>query len=764
MTTIEEDNLRSSTLNKKHLYEEYMKKYDVEHLISEMANSLVHSLSPNPIIYMIKYLTGLLSDEERIDNKIDIPPPYPQGVPIVNYPKKMSENLLHKYLSKKNWPNFKYIKTRYNNNINNLTNLNDFSIKDKIGICLCDDDCISSYSELLNNIISDVHNIKYEANKEYYDLSKFPKLKLNDEFIFENLKKNLEKIRFEFNRNVEGYTYNNINKMNSKLKEEFEKEIQNLIEDKNIKKLNNIYDFINKDELLQEEIEWCKNSKLTTESYYNDKDRAIFANDDFSIIICINFANHFKLILTEDKKNNIDFIKLFNEGVKIIKQISLAFQFIYSKQFGYLTSDISLLGSGFRIASQINLNNENVNEDFIKKLNFTDFKIEGNLLKSYQNFHLDERDEISFLMKYFTTLLGLIEYNNNENNLNNNENENENNEKLIFDDNENFITKSYNETYDEIKNNLSCNGNTINDILMPFKENNKNKILFKDKFDYLTFFPFISQYLNLSQNFNLNELNHINHPENARDIKEINNDIIKKIKNINISIRRNLKDFPFPLNSIYKEKNSLILEKIKEAIDKLNFNREKKLAEFVPLNEAQEIIEKNGLTIKHNNELNKFNIDIDFPDFRGIIKFDKPNIFAIINDFDHIRIEYNLNEPKEDYDISKDIFNLLKILIDLNKVINFEYDEKFGFLIANPDFVGTGINAKATIKLNKLNDDEIKDWFEDKKLYNYNEIEGNNEKIIEINNIQSIGLSETEILGNLIYDIKDIIENDNEKN
>ena len=88
---------------------------------------------------MIKYLTGLLSNEERTENKIDIPPPYPQGVPIVNYPKKIKEN----------WPNYKYIKTRYNNNINNLTNLNDNSRTDKIGICLCDDDCLNCYSELL---------------------------------------------------------------------------------------------------------------------------------------------------------------------------------------------------------------------------------------------------------------------------------------------------------------------------------------------------------------------------------------------------------------------------------------------------------------------------------------------------------------------------------------------------------------------------------------------------------------------------------------
>ena len=754
MSKIEVESQKSSS-NKKHLYEEYMKKYDVEHLISEMANSLVHSLSPNPIIYMIKYLTGLLSDEERTENKIDIPPPYPQGVPIVNYPKKIKENILHKFLNKQNWPNYKYIKTRYNNNINNLTNLNDNSRTDKIGICLCDDDCLNCYSELLNNVIADVHDIKYEANKEFYDLSKFPKLKLNDEFFFENLKNNLNRIRFEFNRNVEGFTYNNINKMNGKLKEEFEQEIQNLIDDglidKNIKKLKNIYDFINKDILLQNELEWCKNARLSTDSYYTDKDRSIFANDDFSIVICINFANHFKLILLGDKKNNnIDFIKLFNEGVKIIKQISLAFQFFYSKQYGYITSDISLLGSGFRIASEINLNN--INEDFIKKLNFDDYKIEGNTLSSYKNYHLNERDEISFLMKYFTTLLGLIEYTNNNNN--------NYIEKLNLKE-DNNISKAYNETYDEIKNCLSCNGNLINDVLAPFSENENNRIIFKDKFDYLTFFPFICKYINLSQNFNLNELNHINHPENARDIKEINNDIIKKIININITIRRNLKDFPFPLNSIYKEKNNVILDKIKEVVDKLNFKEN--LAEFILLKDAQEIIKNNNLTIEHNDNLNKFNIDVDYPDYRAIIKFNKSNIFAIINDIDHIRIEYNLNNPKEDYDITKDIYNLLKILIDLNKLISFEYDDKFGFLTANPDYVGTGINAKAKIKLKNLKENEIKDWIEDKKLYNYKEIENNDDgKIIEINNIQSVGLSETEILGNLMFDIKDIIENDND--
>ena len=158
----------TSQKSKKILFEEYIKNHQLEKLISELTNSLVHSLSPNPIVYMIKYLTGLLSDEEKTENNINIPPPYPEGVPIVKFPKFTSNNLLSKYLNKENWNDFKYIKTRYNNNINDLTILSENSPNDNIGICLSDDDCINSFDDLLNDIICEVHQIKKNLNKEFY--------------------------------------------------------------------------------------------------------------------------------------------------------------------------------------------------------------------------------------------------------------------------------------------------------------------------------------------------------------------------------------------------------------------------------------------------------------------------------------------------------------------------------------------------------------------------------------------------------------------
>ena len=147
--------------SKRELYSEYVKNHNLESLISEMTNSVVHALSPNPVIYMIKYLTGLLSEEDRVANEISIPPPYPQGVPIVHFPKFKSSNILSKYLTKENWPNLKYTKTKDNNNINILTKLNENNPEDPIGIALVDGDCINSFEEILNNIITDVHEIRY---------------------------------------------------------------------------------------------------------------------------------------------------------------------------------------------------------------------------------------------------------------------------------------------------------------------------------------------------------------------------------------------------------------------------------------------------------------------------------------------------------------------------------------------------------------------------------------------------------------------------
>jgi len=40
----------------------FLNQHNVEKIISEMINSLVHSKDPNPIIFMIKYLSNLTTE------------------------------------------------------------------------------------------------------------------------------------------------------------------------------------------------------------------------------------------------------------------------------------------------------------------------------------------------------------------------------------------------------------------------------------------------------------------------------------------------------------------------------------------------------------------------------------------------------------------------------------------------------------------------------------------------------------------------------
>ena len=180
-------NAKENQKSKKEIFEEYLKFHDLESLISEMTNSVVHSLDPNPIIYMIKYLTGLLTDEERAEYNINIDPPYPQGVPIVKFPNYKCSNILSKYLTKNNWYDYKYIKTSFNNDINKLTHLSDYSKTDKIGIAIVDKDCLNSFNSLLEKIIYEVHDVnEYKKTCDIlFKIGNSPKLQ-KDIFYFSN--------------------------------------------------------------------------------------------------------------------------------------------------------------------------------------------------------------------------------------------------------------------------------------------------------------------------------------------------------------------------------------------------------------------------------------------------------------------------------------------------------------------------------------------------------------------------------------------------
>ena len=97
----------------------FIEEHNVEKVISEMLNSLVHARDPQPIIFMIKYLSNLVTEQELNDNGIQVSGPLPQRIPIITYPKfdETTNSLLKKHLSKEIWSNMKKKSTSKGGNI-----------------------------------------------------------------------------------------------------------------------------------------------------------------------------------------------------------------------------------------------------------------------------------------------------------------------------------------------------------------------------------------------------------------------------------------------------------------------------------------------------------------------------------------------------------------------------------------------------------------------------------------------------------------------
>ena len=537
---------KKNTKTKKEIFEEYLKFHDLESLISEMTNSVVHSLDPNPIVYMIKYLTGLLTEEERAEYKINIDPPYPQGVPIVKFPNYKVSNLLSNYLTKSNWYDYKYIKTSFNNDINKLTHLSEYSKTDKIGIAIVDKDCLNSFNSLLEKVINEVHNLnEYQrSSKVLFKIGNSPKL-LKDNFYFsDGLKSYIKYLKLCFSRNIEGHSYNNIDKRNGKLKDEIEKFLINLKNEGflpgDFNKVDNMENFINNDIDIKKEYQWMSEAGFINRNY-TIKDRAIWSNEDNSLIILINFSNHFEIISTIKECNGDKIQDNYNYIMGILKQTQIRFTFDVIPKYGYINSHVSLIGGGFKLIGLFRINNINKIENNIKYFNFDECEInekEGLLLFS-KDYHLCEKDILTFLYKIFVNSYGIKSLCENYDEINISYN------KISdFKNIEVPIIMSYINTFDKLKYEINIDGNNINEIFEYYKlEENEENILLTNKYNYLIYNTFIYKYLYYKNNINLEVINYMEKPEEPRNISDIDpNDYIKSIDNINIYIFRNIKD------------------------------------------------------------------------------------------------------------------------------------------------------------------------------------------------------------------------------
>ena len=131
------------------------------------------------------------------------------------------------------------------------------------------------------------------------------------------------------------------------------------------------------------------------------KNRKIYYNKDRGLMMLINYCDNFQfiksMIISEDKEKkdeiktstNEIFIKNFNEFNDFIRKIEYYFAFEFEHNFGYLTSNISLFGTGFNIKTEINLDKLIGTEVDFDKIN----KILNSFDKYSDNFHFKKNSD-----------------------------------------------------------------------------------------------------------------------------------------------------------------------------------------------------------------------------------------------------------------------------------------------------------------------------------------------------------------------------------
>ena len=763
----------------------YLKKYNLEKFFHHMINNILEENPKNKILYMIKYIAGEMSKEERDKFKIKIPQPYPQNIPKNKFPNlSNSISISRKILTKDLFKKLKHKKTKFNGSIYDIIKLSINSIHNKIGCLLSDGDSIEVFSEFFFPIIEKIHDINIINNEKINHYNKNDIVKLNENF-FPNLFKITTKcniMRFIISRNLSGFPFLIIDNKEQKI--EIENILSNIINkliDKNFFPFMNKY--TSKDEEFFNILDFIDYNNFLTSDIDKDYNyRSIYSCKDRNLIFLINFVEHFQIIETR-KKEEINPAKMYNKIYLFLQILEETIKFEYSEKFGYLTSEINKIGSGFTIYSELEIYNLNqikiIGGDykgFLLKSKHDSYIIKE--LKDHVNFciyyskKLSNKNDLNFLETYLKQLNRFITFDQFTSKLHSLYLK-----KLNISESTKDISLkiSYDNNYENYKYKISPSGITFNYLMSFYMNNQLNPfgILIKEKDDYKIFSNFFIDYISKSQNFKIPENNYFEKIYEEDEIDEYDFNKIQfepkdKFKKINISLclMRNIENFFFPTH--HESSDDKIEELILTFIDSLstinsNFGNYYSLTEKNQKDITNKIIEENQLMLFHKDDMKNFNLDIGYPFHRGVIKFKKEHIFVIINDVDHLK--FFLNDKPLLHNIQNELNEYFEIIDIFSNKFNFCKSDRIGYITSSPRFVGNGLLIKVTFPLDYINKEDLDICFENTEFIYKIVKEGENKEknIVEIINKITIGISERKIVFKLLSYLKKVFYNSNNR-
>lgn len=679
----------------------YIEENDIEKINSEMLNSLVHEKSKSPIVYMIKYLAGLLTEDERKANNLVIPEPYPKGKPIVKFPSLSDKNnsLLKKHLSKTIWSMLKYNKTKYNGTIMDLIKIGEVDNNSKVGVALTDYDCLEQFSNLLEPIIQETHNLIDKGNniviKHSYSVGK-NKITENLEqnlsnyniinFPFQrNINGSIKSLRVEFSRNLEDFPFSNI--ITKEKRESISKNIKAALstlssEEPILKKgkyvsLSSSKESELTDILKEFNINFDDMNNYMISANMNSswpEHRGFYISENKELLILVNFIDHIKFIYRVSYIN--DFVDIFERAFSIVKSFERIINFEISNNYGYITCCPSLLGAGMEVFASISLktltsnNNNNITENdklisILNKLKFDNYKINANnsLLNLNSRFKLKYYSELEFIKSFYQKLSALVILDDDKNKL-----QTLSFDRKEFEDEVGETYMTYFTSYDNYENLISPSGSTINSILINdlSYENIFGCFLFKEICDIYYFRDLLINYFKYSQKVDLknkNNLNYFNITDEDFNFNSLNNENGKIVK-LRISLNRNLENVNFTCSRFSDNNDSF--NQLNEFLTGNDFLSNIEMIdsnEYISKLQSTELSDENNHTaIAIHSALNK----------------NSSNLY--VGGIGNIGGNNNNNKNRESSVFSK-LSNLVRFDTTNRKIVKFDYKELKDILI-----------------------------------------------------------------------------------
>eukprot|EP00340_Litonotus_pictus_P009846 CAMPEP_0170524312 /NCGR_PEP_ID=MMETSP0209-20121228/9735_1 /TAXON_ID=665100 ORGANISM="Litonotus pictus, Strain P1" /NCGR_SAMPLE_ID=MMETSP0209 /ASSEMBLY_ACC=CAM_ASM_000301 /LENGTH=766 /DNA_ID=CAMNT_0010812909 /DNA_START=274 /DNA_END=2574 /DNA_ORIENTATION=+ len=680
--------------------------------------------------------------------------------------------------------------------------LGELDQSNSIGITLTDSDCIDQFSNLIEPIINDVHDLVDKGNnvviKHNYKVGKNTIVEKKEEdssfinFPFQNnINSAIKSLKVEFSRNLEDFPFSSIitKEKRESITKNIKAAISTLSANEPLLKKGRFISISSEEEsslvdILREvgiDYEALKSYMITTNMNSSWPDnRAIYVSENKELVILINFVDHLKFIYNITYVN--DYLEVIERAYNIVKSFERIINFEINSNYGYINSCPSLFGAGMEIFANIsvtNLTKYHGFENLLEKANFDSFAFDeyNSELKLKSTFKLKYSSEFEFAKLFYQKLSALAILDADKNKL----------DALSFgrkefeeESGETYTT--YFHSFEAYENKISPSGSTINSLLVnPLNlESLYGSFVFKELCDINYFKNLMFNYFKFSANKDLNVPDiYTSVSEEDMNFPEIKDP--SKVSSVRFSIRRNLESTHFTCSKF--SDNDKTFNSVNQFLQTQSFLTNVEVAdsnEYLSLLQSldnnnddneniQSIISIHNAIIKNvsdfaiakNSPLQSSSIKYDISN-RKVVKFDfkdLKDILIYINDLDHFRLEYLLLHKSITHNNFK---KLLKLLGEVSQSLNFAFDENFGYLGPLPKFFGTGMVLSIGFVLETLEKNSVL-FSETCKKFNFSaefKKDSNNKIVMLATSKSLVGVQELTQLKNTLEFINEVSDLD----